>query len=176
MTDLPEPNPAIAVVNAHPSAQHAYQAAGFAVAVVAKGYKIVEAHLGSINFSTDDEDADTPWEVNHTTPYPDRPFVLFASVWASAIWLCYDDDADYDTAMFVAWDDQPKTAEEYDSRDEELAERYGSDPLKRAWEWDWYDELYPLWPAICEVAVMLLEGQPVTHDKVQAIVDRYQNG
>ncbi len=176
MTPLPEPDPAkYSVYNAHPSAQHAHQVAGLAVAVVAKGHKFVEAHLGNINFSTDDEDADTPWRVRHRTPYCDQPFVLFASVWASAIWLCHDDDVDYDTAMFVAWDDQPETTGEYESRIEELCMRYGSDPIKRSWEWDWYDELKDLWPSICEVAVMLLDGQPVAHEKVQAAVNRYRN-
>ena len=150
--------------------------AGHAVAAVARGWELIEVYLGNINFSTDDEDADTPGGLRHTTPYPDQPFVTFAGVWASAIWVCHDDDADYNDALYVAWDDLPESTEKYESRIDELAERYGSDRLKRAWERDWFDELYPLWPAICEVAVMLLEGQPVTHDKVQAIVDRYQNG
>jgi hypothetical protein len=177
MTDLPWPNPAMySVCNFHPSAQQAHQVAGFAVAVVAKGHKFVEAHLGNIDFSTDDEEADTPWRVRHRTPYPDRPFVLFASVWASAIWACYDDDADYETAMFVAWGDHIDITEDYEDHLEELGARHGCDPLKRAWEWDWYAELEGLWPAICDVAVMLLDGQRLTHDEVQAIVDRYRNG
>ncbi len=178
MTDLPWPNPAkYSVYNAHPSAQHAHVVAGYAVAVVARGRRLVDVYLGSINFSTDDESADTLGGVRHTTDdVVDRAFVIFAGLWASAIWVCHDDDVDYNDALYVAWGDQSETTEKYESRHEELAALYGSDSVRRAWEWDWYDELEPLWPAICEVAVTLLDGQSVTHDEVQAAVNRYRSG
>jgi hypothetical protein len=141
--------------------------------LVARGWRLREVRLGSVNFSTDDESADAPWRIRHTTPYSDRPFFIFSGLWASAMWVCHYEDADYNDAMCAAWlDNIEGITEEYESRDEELAERYGSDPVKRAWEWDWYDELHSLWPAICEVAVMLLDGQSVTHDDVLAAVNR----
>ena len=165
-----------AAVNAHPYARHAHQVAGHAVAVVARDWELIDVYLGNINFSTDDESADTPWRVRHTTPYADRPFVTFAGVWAAAMWSCENEDADFYDAMHCAWiDNTDGMTEEYESRVEELAARLGSDPVKRAWEWDWYDELEPLWTAVCEIAVMLLDGQPVTHDEVQAVVDRYRS-
>ena len=173
MTPVPEPDPGrFFAVNAHPYARHAHQVAGHTAAVVVRGWRLREVQLGSINFSTDDESADTPWRIRHTTPYADRPFFIFSGVWASAMWTCQDEDVDYDTAMYVAWDDAGGITEEYESRVDELAVRFGSHPDERAWEWDWYDELYPLWPAVREVAVMLVDGQPVTHEDVLGAVNR----
>jgi hypothetical protein len=173
MTRVPELDPAkYAVVNLHPYARHAHQVAGHAVAVVVRGWRLREVQLGSINFSTDDEAADIPWRLRHTTPYADRPFFIFAGVWASAMWTCQDEDVDYDTAMYVARDDAGAITEEYESRVEEFAARLGFDPNSRPWEMDWCDELEPLWPAVCDVAAMLLDGQPVAHEDVQAAVNR----
>jgi len=103
MTPVPEPDPGrFFAVNAHPYARHAHQVAGHAVAVVARRWRLIEVHLGSIDFSTDDEGADTPWRVRHTTPYADRPFFIFSGVWASAMWTCENEDADFYDAMHVA--------------------------------------------------------------------------
>jgi hypothetical protein len=43
---------------------------------------------------------------------------------------------------------------------------------QRDWEYEWSDELDLLWPAVCEVAALLIDGQPVTHDDVLAAVER----
>jgi len=48
-------------------------------------------------------------------------------------------------------------------------------PNERGCEADWVDNLSPLWPAVREVAAMLLDGQRVSHDDVLAIVDRYRS-
>jgi hypothetical protein len=168
MSDLPEPNPSTySVLNA----RNAHVVAGYAVAVVARGGRLIDVYLGGTNFSTDDESADTRGGVRHTIDdVLDRAFIIFAGVWASAIWVCHDEDVDYDTAMFVAWGDHSDTTEIYDSIVQQLAVSYGSHPAM--WEWDWCDELQALWPAICDVAAMLLGGQPVTNEDVLAAVDR----
>ena len=172
MTDLPEPNPSTySVLNAHRSARNAHVVAGYAVAVVARGGRLIDVYLGSTNFSTDDESADTRGGVRHTIDdVLDRAFIIFAGVRASAIWVCHDEDVDYDTAMFVAWGDHSDTTEIYDSIVQQLAVSYGSHPAMREWAWGWCDELQALWPAICEVAAMLLDGQLVTHEDVLAAV------
>jgi hypothetical protein len=102
-----------------------------------------------------------------------RAFVTFAGLWAEAMWTCQDEDADFYDAMYVARisNGQGDTAK-YESRVEELAARFGSDPDERAWEAQWHDQLQPLWPAVCEVAAMLVNGQLVTHEDVLAAVNR----
>jgi len=40
------------------------------------------------------------------------------------------------------------------------------------WEYEWTQELDLLWPAVCEVAALLIDGQLVTHDDVLAAVER----
>jgi hypothetical protein len=162
------------VHDVHPYAQHAHEVAGHVVGLIFKGWWLREVQLGSINFSTDAEGADTPWRIRHTTPDSDRPFYIFSGVWASAMWLCEHECLSYYEALDFGWDSYAGgfTAE-YEGRVEELVARYGSDPDERAWEEQWYEQLEPLWPAVCEVAAMLLDGQQVTHEQVKAVVDRY---
>jgi hypothetical protein len=161
-----------AVFNLHPSARHAHQVAGQAVAVVYNDWELIDVHLGSINFSTEDESADTPGRVWHTTQYADRPFFIFSGVWAAAMWSCENEDADFYDAMLVARIDSPDGLTEYESRVDELAARFGSNPIDRAWEVEWIDKLDPMWHAVREVAAMLLDGQSVTHEDVLAAVNR----
>lgn len=74
-----------------------------------------------------------------------RAFVTFAGLSAEAMWTCQDEDADFYDAMYVARisNGQGDTAK-YESRVEELAARFGSDPDERAWEAQWHDQLQPL--------------------------------
>ena len=41
----------------------------------------------------------------------------------------------------------------------------------REWELDWADELEPLWPVVCQVAALLIDGQLVTHETVSSLLD-----
>jgi hypothetical protein len=174
MTPIPEPDPArFVAVNAHPSARHAHQLAGQAVSVAANDGTLIDVGLGSINYSTEDESADTPSFIQYRCAKADHPFVWFTGLWASAMWLYEYDDADYYDAKIVAWiDNTGGISDKYESRVEELVARFGSNPIERAWEGDWEKELSPLWPAVCEVAAMLIDGDSVTHEVVQAAVDR----
>jgi hypothetical protein len=181
-TPPPGPDPGrFVAVNVHPMAQQAHQLAGEAVAVALTGSTVKHVQLGSINFSTDDEGADTPWQLRHDTGYADLPFVWFAALRASAMWSCWYEDADVDTAMDVAWIDNTEgpsrdgIADKYESRFEELSVRFGSTPSQRVWEEEWHEKLERFDLAVCEVAEMLVEGQQVTHEDVQAAVDRCRN-
>jgi hypothetical protein len=125
-----------------------------------------------------DESADTGGGTQHRSRYADQPFVTFAGPWATAMWdVEHDDDVDdiYE-ALEYAWDDSSDgDTDKYEKRVAELegyAAELGFSRIGRAWECNWNNELEDLWPAIREVAEMLLDGQPVTHEKVQAAVDR----
>lgn len=171
----PDPRRFVAV-NAHPMALQAHQLAGQAVAVALTGGKVKHVQLGSINFCTGDET--TPSQLRDDTGYADRPFVWFAVLRASAMWLCWYQDVDFYDAMHVSYinntegPSQGGIADKYESRVDELAERFGSTPLERAWEGKWDEDLEPFDLAVCEIAEMLIDGQPVTHEDVQAAVDR----
>jgi hypothetical protein len=186
MTSVHEPDPArIAAIDALWRSRHAHHEAGHAVAAVAKGGKLIAVWLGNVDWSKD-ESADTGGGTRHRTHYADQPFVTFAGPWAEAMWTIeHDDDVDdiYE-ALEYAWDDNDDDdggggdTDKYEKRVGELevyAAELGFSRVGRAWELGWYDELEDLWPAICEVAVMLLDGHSVTHEKVQAAVDRCRN-
>jgi hypothetical protein len=51
-----------------------------------------------------------------------------------------------------------------------VAVQLGFGPVGRVWELEWADDLELLWPAICKVAAMLIDGQPVTHEIVRELV------
>lgn len=173
----PDPERFVAV-NAHPSAQQAHLVAGLAVAVILTGGKVQSVRLGNTNFSTDDESADTPWQIRHRTDDADLPFAWFAGLRASAMWCCWYEDADFYDAMNIAWVDntggQPRRgiADRYESRVDELAACFGPAAYERVWEGMWDQELEPFDLAVCELAEMLIDGQSVTHHVVQTAVDR----
>jgi hypothetical protein len=175
----PGPDPErFAAVNVHPAAREAYRLAAQAVAVIVTGGKVKYIRLGNVNFSTDDESADTPSVIRHRTAHADQPYVWFAGLRASAMWLCWYEGDDIDTATEAAWYDHmggpslEGIADKYESRFDELVERFGSTAYERAWEGEWDEELERLDLAVCELASMLIDGQPVTHEDVQAAVDR----
>jgi hypothetical protein len=178
-TPPPGPDPQrFAAVNVHPSAQQAHLVAGLAVAVILTGGKVKDLRLGHTNFSTDDESADTPWWIRHRTDGADLPFVWFAALRAAAMWLCWYEDADYYDAMHLAWIDNTGVpsrkgiADKYESRVDELAACFGPAAYERAWEGKWDLELERFDLGVCEVAEMLIDGQPLTHADVEAAVDR----
>jgi hypothetical protein len=175
----PEPE-RFAAVNLHPSAQQAHQLGGEAIAVVIKGGIVEDIRLGNINFSIDDENATIPSEIRHTTADAEHPLVWFAGIRASALWLCWYGDTEIDAAMDGTWFNntgplKDGIADKYESRVDELAERFGSTPTERAWEGMWDEQLQRFDLAVCEVAAMLINGQQVTHQDVQAAVDRCRN-
>jgi hypothetical protein len=179
MTPVPDPDAAlVAAVDARARSRHAHHEAGHAVAVVARGGRLIRISLGTVDWSTPDESADTPGETVHRTAYTDQPFLTFAGPCAEAMWIVeHDDDVEeLGEALEYAWSENYEgDADKYEARVEMLsaaARLLGFPAIGRAWESEWIDELEPLWPAVCEVAAMLLDGQPVSHDDVQAAVDR----
>lgn len=42
-----------------------------------------------------------------------------------------------------------------------------------AWEHYWRDELEELWPVICRVAALLIEGETVTHEIVRSLLNAH---
>ena len=56
----------------------------------------------------------------------------------------------------------------------EFSELFGFATSHRSWESDWLSELEPLWPAVCKVAALLIEDEPVTHATVQAVITEAQ--
>lgn len=175
MTPVRKADPAVvAAVSARATARHAHHEAGHAVAAVARGWKLIAVWLGTVDWSKDSS-SDTSGGTLHRTPYADQPVVTFAGPWAEAMWTVeHDDDVDdFYEALEYAWSESyDGDAIKYDSRIDELCLRYGSSPIERAWEVEWVDDLDPLWPAVCEVAAMLVDGQSVTHEDVLAAVNR----
>jgi hypothetical protein len=176
MTQVYEPDPArLAAIDARATSRSAHHEAGHAVAAVAKGGTLLGAWLGTTDWSTPDGSADTPGGVWHETSWEEQPFVTWAGPWAEAMWsLEYEADSfGLWDARVCAWDGNADVDYlKYESRVDELVVRLGSNAIDRAWEEEWNDELDLLWPAVCEVAAMLVDGQPVTHDDVLAAVNR----
>jgi hypothetical protein len=187
-----KPDPAlVAAAEALATARHAHHEAGHAVAAVFAGGTLKDGWPGAADWSTDDTSADTPGGTRHHTPWELQPFVTFAGPFAEAMWtLEHDDDIDdFYEALEYAWQDKSDgdiddfyeaawqdnsdgDIAKYESRVDELAVRFESDSIARAWELDWLDDLERLWSAVREVAAMLINGQPVTHQAVEAAVDR----
>ena len=176
MTD-PDPE-VIAAVSARATARLAHHEAGHAVAAVARGGTLIAVRLGHADWSTLDTSADEPGETRHRTSWRDQPFVTFAGPWAEAMWTVeHEPDVDdVGEALDYAWEDNSDgDAARYEARVEMLtgaAAQHGFPAVGRAWEADWADELDGLWPAVCEVAALLIDGQPVTHEMVLAAVGR----
>jgi hypothetical protein len=178
---LPPDPERFAAVNLHPSARQAHHVAGEAVAVVLKRAIIEDIRLGNLTFSADGGEIGIPSEVQHTTSDADRAFVWFAGIRASGLWLCWYGDEEIDAAMNDTWvgntlPTRDGIADQYASRVDELAERFGSSSTEFAWEGMWDKQLHPFDFAVAEVAEMLINGQPVTHEDVEAAVDRCRCG
>jgi hypothetical protein len=178
MPPASEPDPAVvAAVSASATARHAHHEAGHAVAAVARGGKLTDVFLGTVDWSTLDCSADTSGGTVHRTAYADQPFVTFAGPWFEAKWTVESDSGveDFNEALEYSRGDNPGDTDKYENRVAELdsvAAKLGFSLVDRAWEAEWADELEPLWPAVCEVATMLVNGQCVTHEAVLAAVDR----
>ncbi|MCZ0731865.1 hypothetical protein [Mycolicibacterium iranicum] len=168
----------VAKVAAQATARHAHHEAGHAVAAVYRGSRLVRVFLGTADWSTFDMSGDTPGGTEHISRREQQPFITFAGPWAEAKWTTETDDDvdDMDDALEFAWlDNADGDADKYAGRVQELddaAAHLGFHFVGRSWEFDWSDELEELWPAICEVAALLIDGKTVTHDHVKAAVDR----
>ena len=175
---LSEPDPAlVAAVSARATARLAHHEAGHAVAAVVRGGTLHDVFLGKVDWSTDDDSADTPGGTMHQTAWEAQPFVTFAGPWAEAIWMLeHEDDVDdIDEALGYAWDNNiDGDAAKYEDRVSILsgaAAQLGFPTIGRAWEWQWSNEFEPLWPVVCQVAALLIDGQPVTHTVVRSLLD-----
>jgi hypothetical protein len=178
MTFVYEPDPAVlAAMAGKTTARYAYHKAGHAVAALARRGRLLWISPGIVDWTRPDGWGDIPGDTEHITNDDDQPFVIFAGVWAEAMWECHVEDVHFNDAMDVAWCNGGAGHDfaKYESRVDELCMRYGSNPIDRAWEEEWIDELELFWPAACEVAAMLVDGQSVTHEDVLAAVDRCRN-
>jgi hypothetical protein len=179
LTSVPEPDPAlVAALNARVTARGAHHEAGHAVAAVARGGKLKRISLGTVDWSTPDGSADTNGFTVHETAYAEQPFVTFAGPVAEAWWAVeHDDDVDdLSEALEYAWlNNTDGDTAKYEYRVamlEGVAAQLGFSRVGRAWEDEWFDGLEPLRPAVREVAALLIDGDSVTHEVVQAAVDR----
>jgi Protein of unknown function (DUF3631)/Bifunctional DNA primase/polymerase, N-terminal len=165
--------------NARAKARRAHHDAGHAVADAAKHGKPRGKRGETVIDWSEDSGAGTSGCAQFTCALGPYPFVTLGGPWAEAMWTVeHDDDVDdFDEAFKRAWlENRDYDGWHYDSRMDLLCMFFGSTPIERAWEAEWVDALSPLWPAVCEVAEMLLAGGRVTYDDVWAVVDRYRNG
>ncbi len=175
----PTPDPRIiAAVTAAATARSAHHEAGHAVAAVSRGGRLTDVYLRTADLSTHDDSADTPGGTVHLSHRQDAPFVTFAGPWAQAMWTVENDPDvdDVDEALDYAWDDNADgDTAKYQARVEILetvAAQLGFGRVGPRWEIDWDEELTELWPAICDIAALLIDGKPVSHDTVQAAIER----
>lgn len=160
----------IAAVSARATARHAHHEAGHAVAAVAVGGQLLTVFLGTADWSTCDDTAETPGATCHRTPWVDQPFVTFAGPWAEAMWTTHNDPEvdDFHEALDYAWDDSSHgDTAKYQDRIADV-----TDADRAAMEAQWDQALAVLWPAICQVATSLINGQTVTHHTVQAAINQ----
>ena len=116
----------------------------------------------------------------HVSRREHQPFITFAGPWAQAKWSIENDpdyaDSNMDSALDDAWQENSDgDTARYQGRIDELesvAAQLGFDSVGAAWERQWSDELEDLWPAVCDVADLLLDGITVTHDLVKMAIDR----
>lgn len=166
----------VAVAKAQSDASLAHHEAGHAVAVIVRGGTLKDVWLGTADWSTDDTSADTPGGTRHQTAWEAQPFVTFAGPWAEAMWKVEHDDYidDLWEALEYAWQDNSDgDSDKYEDRVGLLsaaAAQYGFGTIGRQWEVEWADELEPLWHIVCQVAALLIDNQPVTHDVVQSLL------
>jgi hypothetical protein len=168
----------VAAVAARAMARHAHHEAGHAVAAVAAGGQLVDVFLGVVDWSTCDDGADTAGGTVHCTAWEHQPFVTFAGPWAEATWVVQNDPevSDFDDALAYAWDDNSDgDTAKYEGRVDTLtdvARQLGFGSVGRAWELEWSEERESLWPAVCEIAALLIDYQPVIHATVLAAINR----
>jgi hypothetical protein len=176
----PEPDPAlIAEIEARSTARRAHHEAGHVVAVVVRGGDLLEVFLGTTDWSNIDAIADTPGGTRHRSAWEAQPFVTFAGPWAEAMWYVEQDPDldDLDDALDYAWEESADgDTAKYESRLDLLnsaATGLGFGPVGgRGWEWGWREELEELWPVVCQVAALLIDGgQAVTHEVVRSLLD-----
>jgi hypothetical protein len=171
----PEPE-LVAAVATRATSRGAHRLAGNAVAAVVRGGTLTDVHLGYTDWSTSDDSDDIPGEVHHQTDFADWPFVTFAGLWAEAMWTV-ENDPDVDDlaeALEYVWADGCADTAKYDERVQaltDLAEKLGLPLTEHVWEADWIDELEPLWGAVCEVAALLIGGNPVTQNTITMITE-----
>jgi hypothetical protein len=157
------------------TARHAHHEAGHAVAAVAAGGELVEVFLGSADWSTEDDGADSLGGTVHRTADEALPFVTFAGPWAEAMWTVeHDSDVDnFRDALEYAWDNNSGDTNKYESRVVALdgfAASLGFGAVGRSWESEWCDELESLWPVIRQVAGLLVDGVDVDHAVVATLL------
>ncbi|KUH90619.1 hypothetical protein [Mycobacterium sp. IS-1556] len=167
----------VEMVTGEATARHAHHEAGHAVAAVARGGTLVDIYLGHADWSTTDEIADTPGGTVHESRWEDQPFVTFAGPCATAMWILHNDPDvdDLGEALAFGWDEEDHDREKYDARVEPLqtaAAELGFPLPWLPWESEWCDELEELWPAIEQVAALLIDGQPVDHRVVAELVEQ----
>ncbi|MDH6248009.1 hypothetical protein [Mycobacterium sp. OTB74] len=150
----------------------AHHEAGHAVAVVVRGGELVSVAL--VAWSANPAMSGT---TRHRSAQTAQPFVLFAGPWAEARWTVeHDPDVDdLAEALSYAWensyDGDTDLYEDRVAKLSDLADRLGLGARGRAWEFEWSNELDELWPVICQVAALLIDGQTVTHGCVRSLLD-----
>jgi hypothetical protein len=168
---------ALAEVAARATARIAHHEAGHTVAAVARGGTLRDVYLGSVADWSNPDSAETPGGTVHRTAWKDQPFVTFAGPWAEAMWMVENDPEVemYEALEYVWVENGDGDTAKYESRVDELntaASEFGfGNNVGRCWEVDWSDELSELWPVIQQVAALLIDGQTVTHDTVQAAIE-----
>jgi hypothetical protein len=169
------------------TAETSHHEAGHAVAAVHRGGRLdgISVHASLLDDDPDDDhpNGNTDIRARHES---DMPFILFAGKWSVIKWqatigpgdiLDFVDD-NIVAAVDVAWREgdwgYPSTDYEsyltYVTQLEEFAEELGLGLVGRAWEYDWADELETLWPVIRQVAMLLLNDEPVTHETIEALL------
>ncbi|WP_077080446.1 hypothetical protein [Mycobacterium numidiamassiliense] len=157
-------------------ARDSHHEAGHAVAVVARGGTLVQSSLAPAQWSGEPA---VHGATEHQTADENRAFVTFTGPWAEARWLLENEiygHADLAQALAYVW-------RHHDSGDRifyvnhvnQFSEHdlHGEFALTyRPWEEAWITELTPLWPAVCEVAGWLTDGQTVTHEMVEGAISR----
>lgn len=174
MMSAPDPK-----VIAQIMARNAHHEAGHAVAIVLVGAELVHVWIAT-DWPPTDWDSAGGNTRSRQQPHH-QPFTTFAGPWAEAMWRAthepdFDGLADLEWALEAAWEETADgDAEVYDrlvaELNEEAASR-GFGTIGRAWEDDWIDQLTPMWPAVCEVAQWLIDGQTVTHAMVAGAIAR----
>ena len=157
-------------------ARTAHHEAGHAVAVVYRGGHLVKIVITEADPTHADWDSELAGFTRHRTPVTEHPFTTFAGPWAEAMWESETDPATtFGEALDAAWTNSDDGDGAYyaelcepvweAARQAGLGHRVGPD-----WEIDWDAELEALWPAIREVAAMLLAGEMATHATVAAAI------
>jgi hypothetical protein len=167
----------IDAIEANATSRLAHHEAGHVVAAVARGGELISVHLGYADWSTMELSGDIPGEAHYQINWETQPFVTFAGVWAEARWTVEHDPEvdDIDDALEYAWDNSDGDAAKYGERVKlftAATAHLGFPVGAPVWEWDWCEELEMWWPAICEVAALLIDGKPVTHDDVDSAIAR----